>query len=33
LPDEVKDTRLWHPQSNPAEDKLKERMKALWGRV
>jgi putative ATPase len=31
LPDEVKDERLWHPQPNPAEQKLKERMTALWG--
>jgi putative ATPase len=31
LPDEVKDVRLWHPQPNPAEEKLKERMTALWG--
>jgi putative ATPase len=31
LPDEVKKVRLWHPQSNPAEQKLKDRMTALWG--
>jgi putative ATPase len=31
LPDEVKDVRLWHAQPNPAEEKLKERMKMLWG--
>ncbi|MDR0938283.1 MAG: replication-associated recombination protein A [Mediterranea sp.] len=30
LPDEVKDNRLWHPQDNPAEQKLTERMKRLW---
>lgn len=31
LPDEVKDCRIWHPQNNAQEVKLKERMKALWG--
>ena len=31
LPDEVKDCRIWHPQSNAQEVKLKERMQALWG--
>ena len=31
LPDEVKDTRIWHPQNNAQETKLKERMQALWG--
>jgi putative ATPase len=31
LPDELKDTRLWHPQPNAAEEKLKERMATLWG--
>jgi putative ATPase len=31
LPDEVKDTRIWHPQNNAQEAKLKERMQALWG--
>ena len=31
LPDEVKDSRLWHPQSNAQEAKLKERMQQLWG--
>lgn len=31
LPDEVKDTRLWHPQNNAQEMKLKERMQGLWG--
>ncbi len=30
LPDELKDTRFWKPQPNPAEDKLKERMSHLW---
>ena len=29
LPDEVKDTRIWHPQYNAQEAKLKERMKSL----
>lgn len=32
LPDELKDMRLWTPQPNPAEDKLKQRMDALWKR-
>ena len=31
LPDEVKDTRIWHPQNNVQEAKLKERMQSLWG--
>ena len=31
LPDEVKDTRIWHPQNNAQEVKLKERMQSLWG--
>lgn len=31
LPDEAKDTRLWHPQDNAQEAKLKERMQRLWG--
>ena len=31
LPDAVKDTRIWHPQNNAQEVKLKERMQALWG--
>ena len=31
LPDEVKDCRIWHPQNNAQEAKLKERMQALWG--
>ena len=31
LPDELKDCRLWHAQQNPAENKLHERMVALWG--
>ena len=31
LPDEVKNTRIWHPQDNAQEAKLKERMQALWG--
>lgn len=30
LPDELKGKRIWHPQNNPAEAKLKERMKELW---
>ena len=31
LPDEVKDCRIWHPQNNVQEVKLKERMQSLWG--
>ena len=31
LPDEVNDARIWHPQANAQEIKLKERMKSLWG--
>ena len=31
LPDEVKDCRIWHPQNNAQEVKLKERMQVLWG--
>ena len=31
LPDEVKDCRIWYPQNNAQEVKLKERMQALWG--
>jgi putative ATPase len=31
LPDEVKDCRIWYPQNNAQEAKLKERMQALWG--
>ena len=32
LPDELTGTRLWTPQSNAAEEKMKERMRLLWGR-
>lgn len=31
LPDVLTDLRLWHAQSNPSEDKLKDRMVKLWG--
>jgi putative ATPase len=31
MPDEVKNERLWHPQNNAQEVKLKERMQSLWG--
>lgn len=31
LPDELKNVRLWHPQENVAETRLKDRMTALWG--
>lgn len=31
LPDDLKDTRIWHAQENQSEQKLKERMIQLWG--
>jgi putative ATPase len=31
LPDELNGTQLWTPQPNAAEDKMKERMRFLWG--
>ncbi len=31
MPDEVSHLRLWHPQENAQEQKLKERMQGLWG--
>ena len=31
MPDELKTTRLWQSQDNPAENKLAERMQHLWG--
>lgn len=31
LPDELQQVRLWHPQSNPQEVRLKEQMQMLWG--
>ena len=31
LPDEISQTRIWHAQENPAENKLHERMLQLWG--
>lgn len=31
LPDEVENERIWHPQDNVQELKLKERMQGLWG--
>ena len=31
LPDELQQVRLWHPQSNPQEIRLKEQMQMLWG--
>ncbi|MGN0257818.1 MAG: replication-associated recombination protein A [Bacteroides sp.] len=31
LPDELRQRQLWYPQLNPAEQKHKERMQALWG--
>ena len=31
LPDEVKDARIWFPQNNASETKIKERLLSLWG--
>ena len=31
MPDELTEERLWQPQANAAEQKLKDRMQALWG--
>lgn len=31
LPNELQQARLWHPQSNPQEVRLKEQMQMLWG--
>ena len=31
LPDGATDAHFWHPQENPSENKLHERMKQLWG--
>lgn len=31
LPDDLQDRRFWHPQPNPQEDKLSQRMKQCWG--
>ena len=31
LPDELQQERLWHPQSNPQEVRMKEQMQMLWG--
>jgi len=31
LPDEIKDSRFWEPQSNAAENALNDRMQQLWG--
>jgi len=30
LPDELKENRIWHPQKNPSEERLKEQMNILW---
>lgn len=32
LPDELQQHRFWQPQHSPAEEKLCQRMKALWGK-
>ena len=31
LPDEVKNSRLWHPQGNAQEEKMKQQLGKLWG--
>ncbi len=31
MPDEVQANRIWHPQSNPQESRMKEQMLRLWG--
>lgn len=31
LPDDLDKSRIWHPQANAQEAKLKERMQSLWG--
>ena len=31
MPDDLQNQRLWHPQPNPAEDKLKAQMVRCWG--
>lgn len=31
LPDTLKGKRIWYPQHNAAENKLRERMRGLWG--
>jgi putative ATPase len=32
LPDEIKDKQLWYAQGSPAEQKMHEWMKLLWGK-
>ena len=31
LPDGAQDQHFWHPQDNPSESKLQQRMESLWG--
>lgn len=31
LPDKIKNNTFWNPQSNPSEDKMKNRINELWG--
>ena len=31
LPDSAQDQHFWHPQDNPSESKLQQRMESLWG--
>ncbi len=32
MPDELRDARLWHAQSNAQEDKLRQNMESCWGK-
>jgi putative ATPase len=32
LPEEIKNERLYHPQNNPSEAKILERLKKWWGK-
>lgn len=32
LPDQLRSTRIWSPQDNPAEEKIRQRMQRLWGK-
>lgn len=32
LPDALKDTRIWHPQHSPSEERLYQWMKTCWGK-
>jgi putative ATPase len=32
MPDQLKNVKLWKPQDNPTENKMKDRMELLWGK-